>query len=151
MKKYDVVVVSGGFDPVHQGHVKMFKAAKAMGRRVFCGLNSDRWLVEKKGFTFMNWKERAYILSAMYCVDEVIGFDDRDGTAVDLLVRIQRLFPESTIAFANGGDRTNENTPEQGFCDAYNIDMLWDIGGGKIQSSSDLVERAQNLKDMGKL
>ena len=147
MKKYDVVVVSGGFDPVHIGHVKMFKAAKALGRKVICGLNSDRWLVEKKGHTFMGWKERAFILDSMYCIDEVIGFDDRDGTAVDALVRTQRLYPDCTIAFANGGDRTNSNTPEQGFCDAYNIDMIWSIGGGKIQSSSELVERVQNFKE----
>lgn len=151
MKKYDVVVVSGGFDPLHQGHVKLLKNAKTLGRRVYLGLNSDRWLVEKKGFVFMNWKERAYILDTLYCVDEVIGFDDRDGTAVNLLTRVQSLFPQNTIAFANGGDRTAENTPEQGFCQAYNIDMLWDVGGNKIQSSTDLLDRVQVLKESGKL
>ena len=151
MKKYDVVVVSGGFDPLHQGHVRMLKNAKALGRRVFLGLNSDRWLVEQKGFVFMNWKERAYILDTLYCVDEVIGFNDMDGTAVDLLTRVQRLFPENSIAFANGGDRTAENTPEQGFCQAYNIDMIFDVGGNKIQSSTDLIDRVKGLKASGKL
>lgn len=151
MKKYDVVVVSGGFDPLHQGHVKMFKNAKALGRRVYCGLNSDRWLVEQKGFVFMNWKERAYILDSLYSIDEVIGFDDRDGTAVDLLARVQRLFPQSSIAFANGGNKSDENTPEKGFCQAYNIDMVYKVGGDKLQSSTDLIDRVKNLQDSGKL
>ena len=68
--------------------------------------------------------------------------DDSQGSAIELLMKVNSLYPECSIAFANGGDRTNKNTPEMGFCSAYNIDMLWNIGGGKIQSSSELINKA---------
>lgn len=143
-KKYDIVIVSGGFDPVHKGHIRMFKGAKAMGHKVICGVNSDQWLVNKKGKAFMSFAERAEILAAVQYVDEVMSFrDDAQGSAIELLTRVQSLYPNASIAFANGGDRTNKNTPEQGFCNAYNIDMIWNIGGGKIQSSSDLINNAK--------
>lgn len=142
-KKYDIVVVSGGFDPVHKGHVRMFKAAKNMGHKVICGLNSNQWLVNKKGKAFMSFAERAEILEAFKYVDDVMSFKDDDaGSAIELLTRVHSLYPECSIAFANGGDRTNKNTPEMGFCSAYNIDMIWNIGGGKIQSSSELINKA---------
>lgn len=133
MIKYDIVIVSGGFDPVHKGHIKLFKAAKKLGIKVICGLNSDKWLVNKKGKVYMNFSERKEILESIRYIDEVISFgDDDSGTAINLLMRIQMLYPEASIAFANGGDRVEENTPEKGFCRAYNIDMLWNVGGGKI-------------------
>lgn len=138
-KKYDIVVVSGGFDPVHRGHVRMFNKAKELGHKIIVGLNSDVWLVRKKGKSFMNFSERAEILKSFRCVDEVMSFSDDDNSAINLLMRVQTLYPECTIAFANGGDRVEENTPEKGFCNAYNIDMIWGVGGTKIQSSSDLI------------
>jgi D-beta-D-heptose 7-phosphate kinase/D-beta-D-heptose 1-phosphate adenosyltransferase len=145
-KQYDIVVVSGGFDPVHKGHVRMFKAAKALGHKVVCGLNSDQWLVNKKGKAFMSFSERSEILQAMENIDEVMSFkDDAAGSAIELLVRVKSLYPEQTIAFANGGDRVDGNTPEKGFCSAYNIDMLWNMGGNKIQSSSDLIKKAKEF------
>lgn len=143
MKKYDIVIVSGGFDPVHKGHVRMFKAAKNMGHKVICGANSDQWLVNKKGKAFMSFSERSEILEAFQYIDEVMAFrDDAEGSAINLLTQVQSLYPTQRIAFANGGDRISTNTPEAGFCKAYNIDMLWNIGGGKIQSSSELIEKA---------
>ena len=146
MKKYDIVIVSGGFDPVHKGHVRMFKGAKALGHKVICGANSDQWLVNKKGKAFMSFAERSEILEAFQYIDEVMTFkDDAEGSAINLLTQVQQLYPNCTIAFANGGDRTTKNTPEQGFCNAYNIDMIWNIGGGKIQSSSELLEKAGKL------
>ncbi len=146
MKKYDIVIVSGGFDPVHKGHVRMFRAAKNLGHKVICGANSDKWLVNKKGKAFMSFAERAEILKEFESVDEVMAFkDDSEGSAINLLTQVQQLYPNCTIAFANGGDRTAKNTPEQGFCNAYNIDMIWNIGGGKIQSSSELLEKANQL------
>jgi len=142
------MVLSGGFDPVHKGHVRMFKAAKNMAYKVIVGANSDEWLVRKKGKAFMNWSERAEILRAFKYIDEVIPFNDKDDSAIELLVRVQRLYPECSISFGNGGDRTEKNTPEKGFCDAYKIDMVWGVGGGKVQSSSDLLEKTTILNEL---
>jgi len=145
-KKYDIVVVSGGFDPIHKGHIRLFKAAKSLGHKVICGLNSDMWLVNKKGKTFMSFSERSEILQSIRYIDDVISFkDDSDGSAIELLVRVKSLYPEKNISFANGGDREEGNTPEKGFCDAYNIDMLWNIGGNKVQSSTNLINRAKEF------
>lgn len=140
------MILSGGFDPVHKGHVRMFKAAKNMARKVIVGLNSDEWLVRKKGKAFMNFAERAEIVKEFYSVDEVVMFNDKDNSAIDLLIRIQRLYPECSIAFGNGGDRTIDNIPEKGFCEAYNIDMVWQVGGGKVQSSSDLIKNSEDIE-----
>ena len=146
-KKYDIMILSGGFDPVHKGHVRMFKAAKNMAHKVIVGANSDGWLVRKKGKAFMNWSERAEILKAFKYVDEVMNFNDVDGGAMDLLTRIQRLYPECSLAFGNGGDRTAGNIPEKGYCDAYNIDLVFNVGGGKVQSSSTLVSTSDYTND----
>ena len=81
MDKYDLVIVSGGFDPVHVGHVRMFEAAKALGKRLFCGVNSDDWLTRKKGKPFMKCAERMEILMAIRAIDYALPFDDSDGTA----------------------------------------------------------------------
>ena len=140
MKKYDVIILSGGFDPVHKGHVRMFKAAKNMAYVVIVGINSDAWLVRKKGKAFMNWAERAEIISAFRYVDEVMPFNDNDETAMDLIMKVQSLYPQKTLAFGNGGDRTEKNTPEKAFCESYKIDMIYQLGGGKIQSSSELID-----------
>lgn len=140
MKKYDIMILSGGFNPVHKGHIRLFKAAKNMAYKVIVGLNSDSWMVRKYGKTFMNYAERAEIISAIKYVDDVIPFNDDDETAIDLLIRVQRLYPSCSIAFGNGGDRTIKNTPENGFCDAYKIDMVFGLGGEKVQSSSKLID-----------
>ena len=140
-KKYDIMILSGGFDPVHKGHVRMFKAAKNMAYKVIVGANSDAWLVRKKGKAFMNWAERAEILKAFRYIDEVFPFNDSDDTAMELLVRVKNLYPECSLSFGNGGDRTEKNTPEKGYCDAYNIDMVYHVGGNKVQSSSELIEK----------
>lgn len=140
MKKYDIMILSGGFDPLHKGHVRMFKAAKNMAEKVIVGINSDKWLVNKKGKAFMNWSERAEILRSIRYIDEVMSFNDDDNTAMDLLIRVQRLYPECSLAFGNGGDRTEENVPEKVYCKAYNIELVWQVGGGKIQSSSKLID-----------
>jgi len=139
MKKYDIIILSGGFDPVHKGHIRMFKAASNMAHKVIVGINSDAWLVRKKKYAFMNYAERAEIIFAFRYVDQVMQFSDTDGTALDLLARVQRLYPDCSLAFGNGGDRTEDNTPEKGFCRAYSIDMIWKLGGSKVQSSSNLI------------
>jgi D-beta-D-heptose 7-phosphate kinase/D-beta-D-heptose 1-phosphate adenosyltransferase len=142
MKKYDIMVLSGGFDPVHKGHVRMFKAAKNMAHVVVVGINSDNWLVRKKGKAFMNFAERAEIIEAFRCVDEVMPFNDDDNSAMDLLVKVHSLYPTKSIAFGNGGDRTADNIPEKGFCQAYKIDLIFQLGGGKVQSSSTLIKES---------
>ena len=128
-KPYDIVVVSGGFDPLHKGHIRLFNEAKKLGHKLVCGLNSDKWIIRKKGEVSMNFGERTEIVSSLRAVDEVISFNDMDDTAINLLTRVQSIYPECSICFANGGSMEEKNTPESGFCRAYGIDMLWNVGG----------------------
>jgi D-beta-D-heptose 7-phosphate kinase/D-beta-D-heptose 1-phosphate adenosyltransferase len=140
-----IVVVSGGFDPVHVGHVRMLEEAKALGDRLIVLANSDHWLRKKKGFVFMPEQERKEILESMRWVDEVIitshGENPHDmSVAADL----ERLRPD---VFANGGDRKPEQTdiptPEYEVAARLGIELVFNIGrGGKVQSSSELVKRA---------
>jgi cytidyltransferase-like protein len=145
MKKYDIMILSGGFDPIHKGHIRMFKAAKNMAHKVIVGLNSDKWLIRKKDSVFMNYAERAEILNAIKYIDEIVAFNDDDESAMDLLIRVQNLYPNCNLSFGNGGDRTEKNVPEKGYCDAYKIDLVYNVGGGKIQSSSELINKRQNI------
>ena len=138
MKK--LIILSGGFDPVHKGHVRMFEAASKLGY-VAVGINSDKWLIRKKEKYFMPFSERKEILESIKFVDEVVGFNDDDDTACDLIKNINNKYSEKMeIYFGNGGDRTNQTTPEIEYCDKNNIGLIWDLGGGKIQSSSDLLK-----------
>lgn len=132
---YDTVMVSGGFDPIHVGHVRMIREAAQHGD-VIVVANSDDWLYRKKGYNFMGFAERKEILMAIKGVVQVIPVDDKDGTVCEALRRIKPTY------FANGGDRTSDNTPEKRVCEELGIEMLWNIGGQKIQSSSELVEGA---------
>ena len=133
MKK--IIMVSGGFDPPHIGHIRMFKEASKWGK-VIVALNSDEWLMRKKGYVFMTLKERLEIITEFASVDYVMSFDDTDDTACDAIVSMK---PD---AFANGGDRKKDNTPEMEMCDELGIQMLWGIGGqDKPQSSSWLVNK----------
>ena len=132
MSNEKTIVISGGMDPVHIGHIKMIKAAAELGR-VIVVLNSDEWLVRKKGYAFMSFEERKYLLENIKGVSEVSDVDDADGTVCEAL---QRLKPDM---FGNGGDRTSDNTPEKEVCLDIGIRMVWNLGGEKIQSSSDLV------------
>lgn len=127
------VAVSGGFDPIHKGHVQMIQEASKYGQ-VIVILNSDKWLVDKKGYKFMSFEERAFIAGSIKGVTLVTSVDDSDGTVCKAL---DRLRPDY---FANGGDRKLTNTPEMDLCKELGIGLLWNIGGGKIQSSSQLVD-----------
>tara|TARA_B100000700_G_C14542913_1_gene622855 strand:+ start:11 stop:466 length:456 start_codon:yes stop_codon:yes gene_type:complete len=131
------VAVSGGFDPVHVGHVRMIREASTYGDVVVI-INSDRWLKSKKGYVFMPWKERAEILESIKGVVSVVHATDDDGTVCDTLVDLKDIL--GLDYFANGGDRKSDNTPEMNICTQYGIEMLWNVGGGKIQSSSWLVD-----------
>ena len=139
------IMVSGGFDPVHVGHIQMIEEASKWGT-VIVVINSDEWLMRKKGYVFMSWKERAYIMGNIKGVSLVTAVDDSDGTVCPALGYHQ---PD---AFANGGDRKKENTPETDLCDELVIQMLWGIGGtNKPQSSSWLVNKAmEQLNELTK-
>ena len=126
------VMVSGGFDPIHGGHVQMITEAAKYGN-VIVVANSDEWLMRKKGYVFMTWEERAMILREIKGVVLVSAVDDSDNTVCNA---IRMLRPDH---FANGGDRGKSNTPEQDVCEELSINMLWGIGGDyKFNSSSDL-------------
>jgi len=134
------IAISGGFDPVHIGHVKMIEEASRHGG-VLVILNSDEWLQRKKGYAFMSWKERSYIMGNIKGVIAVTNVNDSDDTVCHALNKHR---PD---AFANGGDRKTENTPEMKLCEELGIELMWNVGGGKIQSSSDLVGKGgQNVK-----
>jgi|TARA_R100001480_G_scaffold18730_2_gene28215 D-beta-D-heptose 7-phosphate kinase/D-beta-D-heptose 1-phosphate adenosyltransferase len=135
------VMVSGGFDPVHAGHIRMILDAGKWGD-VIVVANSDRWLFEKKGFNFMDFEQRAEILNAIKGVILVDSVDDTDGTVCEAIRRHKPTY------FANGGDRGRDNTPEQTVCEELGVEMLWSIGGDeKRDSSSDLVKRAREAKN----
>ncbi len=144
MKK--IMLLSGGFDPVHKGHVEMFKAAKFMADTVVVGLNSDEWLTRKKGKPFMDFDERKFILESMECIDYVFGFDDSDDTACDFIRKINQVYNTDTstrLMFGNGGDRTDQTTPEMKYCRENGVSLVFSVGGGKIQSSSELIKNSQ--------
>ena len=134
--KIPTVAVSGGFDPIHKGHIQMIREASEYGN-VLVILNSDDWLVQKKGYKFMSFEERAYIAGSIKGVTVVSSVDDSDGT---VCAALRRFKPDY---FANGGDRYDTNTPEMAVCEELGIQMLWNVGGGKIQSSSDLVQKVE--------
>ena len=101
-----IVIATGGFDPIHSGHIAYLNAARKLGDSLMVGLNSDAWLERKKGRAFMPFLERETILMNIKSVDTVYGFDDRDGSACQLLEWAKKQFPYAEFVFANGGDRT---------------------------------------------
>lgn len=135
MREKPLIAVSGGFDPVHIGHVRMIQDAANYGD-VLVIINSDDWLMRKKGYVFMPFDQRAEIMQSIKGVTIVSSVNDDDGTVCEALERLQ---PD---AFANGGDRKTKNTPEMDVCDKLGIKLMWAIGGNdKPQSSSWLVNK----------
>lgn len=129
-----IVLVTGGFDPLHSGHISYFNDARELGDKLIVGINSDEWLSKKKGRAFMPWEERATIIASLHSVDRVINFNDDDGTAIDAIRKVKSIFPNHSIVFANGGDRTRDNIPEMVFDD---VEFVFGVGGAnKINSSS---------------
>jgi cytidyltransferase-like protein len=134
MKK--IVLVTGGFDPLHSGHIAYLKAAKQLGDILVVGVNSDAWLARKKGQAFMPLLERTAIIRELGCVDFVIDFDDADNTAKHAIWMVRQSYPQDNIIFANGGDRTDKNIPEMDVAD-INTTFAFGVGGfNKANSSS---------------
>ena len=140
-----VVAVSGGFDPIHVGHVRMMQEAKALGDELVVILNNDHWLRKKKGYVFMPEAERKEVIEALGCVDRVmLTFHGEHPTDMSVCAELEALRPD---VFANGGDRKQDNVPEVAVCAAIGCDMVFNVGaGGKMQSSSWLVEAASKQR-----
>jgi len=133
-----IVIATGGFDPIHSGHIAYLNAARKLGDSLMVGLNSDAWLERKKGRAFMPFLERETILMNIKSVDTVYGFDDRDGSACQLLEWAKKQFPYAEFVFANGGDRTAVNIPEMS---VEGVEFVFGVGGeDKANSSSWILE-----------
>jgi D-beta-D-heptose 7-phosphate kinase/D-beta-D-heptose 1-phosphate adenosyltransferase len=153
MKKYKVLLISGGFDPIHKGHIEYIQRANQIADEVWVGINNDSWLQRKKGKPFMEESERKFIMENIKGVSYVYVMNPKihnDNTAVDFIdhARIKYIkengeLPNGVMAFGNGGDRTQTTTPEISVCDLYGIESVWGLGD-KIQSSSWLLEKFLN-------
>ncbi len=138
-----VVIVSGGFDPIHSGHIAHFKEAKKLGDILIVGLNSDEWLTRKKGKPFMPIEERMAVIRELRMVDSAVAFNDDNNSSIDLINKALVLFDD--VLFANGGDRTQDNIPE---IDAFDKDprvqFAFGVGGTHKQNSSSWILKKWN-------
>ena len=148
-----IVLVTGGFDPLHSGHIEFFKSARKLGDKLIVGINSDEWLVRKKGRAFMPFDERVKIIKELAIVDQVIGFEDKDNTACQAIFHTL-CTQTGKIIFANGGDRTEQNIPEiKIYGDQSNVEFVFGVGGkDKKNSSSELLNNYSSnhtIRDWG--
>ena len=144
---HNLVLVSGGFDPIHSGHIYLIQEASKYGKIVVL-LNSDDWLRKKKGREFLPFNERQIIMKSIKNVIEVLSFDDQDSTCIDGIKKAISKFPNYKIMFANGGDRSKETTPELEFCKNNNIETIWGVGGSnKSNSSSWILKKWKDNKE----
>jgi len=128
-----VVIVSGGFDPLHSGHIAYLSDAGHLGDKLIVALNSDAWLTRKKGRPFMSFEERACIIDRLDMVDSVWGFDDSDGSVCKALEQAKKAYPSHEIIFCNGGDRTKNNIPEMA---VEGIEFIFGVGSENKSNSS---------------
>ena len=145
-----IVVVTGGFDPLHSGHIAYFKEAKKLGNKLIVGINSDAWLTKKKGSPFLPFNERLEIVSNIDVVDEAIGFEDDElNSATDAISQTIQRYPNNKIVFANGGDRGSKNTPEMDkFNSNDNVIFEFGVGGDfKMNSSSWILNSWKGAKE----
>ena len=144
-----IILATGGFDPLHSGHIKYFTEARSLGDMLVIGLNSDAWLTRKKSQPFMSFDERRAIVSSLRQVDHVLdGYDDSDDTSCDAIRKVREQWPNAEIIFANGGDRSNKNTPEMRM--AWEDDLIkfaMGVGGAdKANSSSWILQEWKSPK-----
>ena len=142
----NVILISGGFDPIHSGHIKLINDANKFGDVVIL-LNSDEWLRNKKGKEFLPFNERKIIMQNIKGVINVIEFDDSDKSCLDGLKKAKQKYNSKKIKFANGGDRNTGTTPEIEFCNKNNVEMLFGIGGSNKSNSSSWILRKWNDKN----
>ena len=135
-----IIIVSGGFDPIHKGHVALFKEASVKGK-VHILLNSDEWLSRKKGVPLLPFETRREVLVNLSCIHRVHSVEDSDDTVASGLKALRKQYPNTKMIFANGGDRKADNTPEALVSKEYKIELDWNVGGGKIDSSSDILSK----------
>jgi len=144
MENKIISIVSGGFDPIHPGHIMMMKDCLKFSNYLIVGVNSNKWLINKKGNYFMDIQHRLYVVSSLNVVNETMEFEDDDkGSANNLLIKIRNKYSNDKIIFANGGDRSDSSKIlEFEIAKQYNIDLKFGIGGShKESSSSDLLRR----------
>ena len=144
MENKIISIVSGGFDPIHPGHIMMMKDCLKFSNYLIVGVNSNKWLINKKGNYFMDIQHRIYVVSSLNVVNETMEFEDDDkGSANNLLIKIRNKYSNDKIIFANGGDRSDSSKIlELETAKQYNIDLKFGIGGShKESSSSDLLKR----------
>ena len=144
MENRVISIVSGGFDPIHPGHIMMMKDCLKFSNYLIVGVNSNKWLINKKGNYFMDIQHRIYVVNSLNVVNETMEFEDDDkGSANNLLIKIRNKYSNDKIIFANGGDRSDSSKIlEFETAKQYNIDLKFGIGGGhKESSSSDLLKR----------
>lgn len=141
-----IVICTGGFDPIHSGHIAYLEAAKKLGDMLIVGINSDAWLERKKGRAFMPWAERASIVQNLKMVQGVIAYNDDDNSSCAAINWVRNEYPDDEIIFANGGDRTKDNIPEMIFDD---VEFVFGVGGdNKANSSSWILEEWKSPKTL---
>ena len=140
-----IVLVTGGFDPLHSGHIQYFNSAKKLGDFLVVGINSDEWLTRKKGKPFLSFEERESIIVSLRMVDAVISFNDDDGSAINAIKKTRKMFPHAKIVFANGGDRTVDNIPEMNVNDE-NLVFVFGVGGSDKKNSSSWILKNWSTK-----
>lgn len=140
----NIIVTSGGFDPIHPGHIRYLQGATSHGAKHICIVNSDKFLDKKKGYHVQDWIARMTILLNIKGVDEVIPAIDEDETVCQTLRWIRAEYPNDTIFFCKGGDRRGNEIPEKDACDELNI-IIWDGMGGydKVDSSQAIIKRVE--------
>lgn len=144
MPKY--YIVSGGFDPIHEGHIEMIKESAKESDGVIALINSDEWLCRKKGQNFQNFHTRKTIVENIKGVIDTFGFDDTDNSASDGIRKVRNKYQDAKLVFANGGDRGKDNIPEIQTCIDCGVEMVFGVGGNTKANSSSWILKKWNDK-----